>query len=220
MNLRTLWRVCLLSIAGCGGRVSYSGVDDVDGSGGSGDRGLTASGMAVSQATAPSDKLIFSSSKVYSAELGGLEGADAVCQVLAEAAGHKGTFRAWLSSSSSSVAERFTHSTERYVLGSGTIIADNWADLIVGRLKHAVDETESRTTAIPYVTQTCGRFAFWSGTSVRGDRLDWGSTCNDWTSASEDDRGEKGITAAYDWAWSQKCDGPCNGLAALLCVEQ
>lgn len=161
---------------------------------------------------------MFSSSRGYSANLGGLEGADATCQALADAAGREGTFRAWLSSKSLSAAQRLTHSSEPYVLGSGTLVANDWRDLVKGALRHAVDETENGAVPFPYVEQTCSYVAFWSGTSVHGDQF--GGTCNDWTSTNERDHGLKGITAASDWAWSMKCDDECDGLSTIVCIEQ
>lgn len=55
-------------------------------------------------------RLIFVTSQVYSGDLGGLEGADGFCTDLAKAAGFKGHFRAWLSSSVVSVRTRMEDS--------------------------------------------------------------------------------------------------------------
>jgi hypothetical protein len=56
-------------------------------------------------------RLVFVSSGIYAATLGGLSGADATCNSLAASAGLPGTYKAWLSDSASSPSTRFTQAT-------------------------------------------------------------------------------------------------------------
>ncbi|MBK7830314.1 MAG: DUF4215 domain-containing protein [Nannocystis sp.] len=72
------------------------------------------------------DSTVFITSEVYQGfALGGLYGADQRCQSLAAKAGlqHFLTFKAWLSTPSMSVADRFRHSRGRYVLVNGLVVA-------------------------------------------------------------------------------------------------
>src|SRR6185369_17946453 len=77
-------------------------------------------------------KFVFITNGSFDGNLGGLKGADQVCQSEAAVGGLPGTYRAWLSSSQSSVASRFTHSTGKYILpdSAHTLLANNFTDLI------------------------------------------------------------------------------------------
>lgn len=74
-------------------------------------------------------KIVFVSSERYTGNLGGVAGADAKCQQLAEAAGLPGTYKAWLSDKTSSPAATFKRSNGPYVLVDGTEVASNWEGL-------------------------------------------------------------------------------------------
>jgi tetrahydromethanopterin S-methyltransferase subunit B len=89
---------------------------------------------------------VFVSSQTYfGGGLGGLAGADATCQGLADGAGPKGTFKAWLSADGASPSTRFTRSSVPYVLPDGTtVVANDWADLTSGSLQHAINMTEAK----------------------------------------------------------------------------
>ncbi len=79
------------------------------------------------------NKIVFVSSVPYSGNLGGLTGADAKCNTLAQDAGLFGTFKAWLSDASESPSTRFNTSDDFvYQKPDGTIIANSWSDLIDG----------------------------------------------------------------------------------------
>src|SRR5262245_24128370 len=48
-------------------------------------------------------------------------------------------WKAWISTSSSSAAERITDKSGPYTLVDGTPVASSWAELIDGSLEHAID---------------------------------------------------------------------------------
>ncbi len=75
------------------------------------------------------ESIAFITSQTYSGDLGGLSGADKKCQGLADNAGLHGTYKAWLSDSSTAVKDRFSHSSRPYYRVDGEKIADNWEDL-------------------------------------------------------------------------------------------
>jgi len=60
--------------------------------------------------------------------LGGVTGADAICQARAAAAGLPGTYMAWLADANGSPATRMTHHLGVYQLVTGAAIAQGWSD--------------------------------------------------------------------------------------------
>lgn len=93
-------------------------------------------------------KLAFVTSKIFTAALGGLAGADTKCQALATAAQRSGTFKAWLSDASGSPVTRFSAGCKAggpFVLVDGTVIAKDWAGLTSGSLLKPLALTEFGT---------------------------------------------------------------------------
>ncbi len=156
------------------------------------------------------------SSMVYKGyELGGLAGADAKCQALADAAGLSGTFKAWLSSSQGSPADRFTHSdTYGYALRTGTMIASDWSDLTDG------------TLAAPITTDENGSYIGggwpWTGTGPDGTLEDASNTCFNWSSLSNNEfsLGVCGAAIFTDAQWTVRSAAPCTWNGQLYCFEQ
>ncbi len=172
-------------------------------------------------------KVVFVTSALYQGgALGGLDGADAACGELAEAAGLTGTFKAWLSSGTTSAADRLAHSTHPYTLVDGTRIADDWADLIDGVLRHPinVDETGTPLTA-PADPMSQGKV--WTDTVSNGqpytdifqDQFPGHYHCDDWTDL--DGIGVVGDPRFATDLWSYGGLAlSCASTAALYCFEQ
>jgi hypothetical protein len=141
--------------------------------------------------------LVFVSSTEQTGDLGGLAGADAICQRLAQAARLPGTYRAWISTGSASPATRFARSTAPYTLVDGTVIAANWDDLTSGGLRHAIDQAETGSAANLGDT-------VWSNTLPDGTPA--GSTpeahCGNWTAAGGGDDGHVGIPFSTEEDWT------------------
>ena len=162
-------------------------------------------------------RLVFvTSSNHHTGNLGGLAGADAICQALAGAAALPGTFTAWLSTTTTSAASRLTHSTLPYRLVDGTLVASDWTDLTDGSLGVPIDETESgASNGSPFV---------WTNTSVNGNAQ--GYDCGGWTSSSQSNLGEVGNANAANAFWTNRapeyCDGSLFGSipTALYCYQQ
>ncbi len=86
---------------------------------------------------------VFVTSTRHDGDLGGLEGADDICQELSRVAGLSGSFKAWLSDDSDSPSSRFTHAETPYVLTDGARIASNWGELTTAVTRHIdVDERQ------------------------------------------------------------------------------
>ena len=169
---------------------------------------------------------VFVTSQAYSGDLGGLAGADAICQLHATTAGLYGTFKAWISDESQSASSRLAHSAAPYVLVDGvTVVAHGWSELTSGGLKHAIEVNEFGGPP-PEVTLGCGATAawVWTGTSSGGQLFAPGQTCAGWTGDSAALL-LAGDAHSSDAAWTQKCSGGppepnCTQTAALYCIEQ
>jgi hypothetical protein len=159
-------------------------------------------------------KTVFVSSSTWGGNLGGLTGADGKCQALASAAGLPGTYKAWLSSSTTNAKDRLTHSALPYVLVIGVKVADDWADLTDGSLDAPINVDERGQLV-------SGGYA-WTGTSASGDRSagDPDHLCLDWAAGSTSFDGLWG-RLGYDTQWWTRYDAEfCNQLAHLYCFEQ
>ena len=76
-------------------------------------------------------KTVFLTSTTHQGNLGGLDGADAICQGLADTAGLGVTrrYRAWLASGDGSPDTLFLRSASPYVRTDGATVADDYTDL-------------------------------------------------------------------------------------------
>jgi len=163
-------------------------------------------------------KLVFVSSATYYGKFGSslkasLALADATCQSLATAAKLGGTWKAWLSSSTDWPAKRFVQSSKKYCLLDGTLVANNFTDLVDGSLAHAIDMTEKKTTVSAEV---------WTGTDKSGKNTT--NTCNSWTSQSTTYWGNTGKTSEAGAKWTHDSGGvsaqKCDQALRIYCFEQ
>jgi hypothetical protein len=173
--------------------------------------------------------LVFATSKVYQGGgLGGLEGADAICNQHAADAGLGGDFKAWLSEVGTSAASRLSHATRPYLLVDGTRIADNWDDLIHADLENPVDLDEHGDRLAP-ATDIFDGLGVWTNTRFDGEVTPWtpGGTpttnprldCMGWSSF--DAIGLLGIWNRAGAAWTASSSGiGCTEKAHLYCFEQ
>ena len=120
------------------------------------------------------DKYVFVTSQAYSSNLGGLEGADAICQAHADRANLPGRYMAWISDNTGSPSTRFNRVPTDYKLVDGTIVANGWDDLTDGTLDAAINLHEDGT--VPGV----GLQRPWSVTNTDGTYTN-GPSCNNWT---------------------------------------
>ena len=172
-------------------------------------------------------KTVFVTSKVSSGNLGGLSGADAMCQSLAGQASLLGTYKAWLSSTTSSAASRLTHSTGPYVLVNGVPVATSWTGLTHPPLLSAIDIDENGSPAPPAASGTTSGPGAWTATNPDGSLgTVSGATCTDWTTAGPSNGAVLGFADRTDQSWTAGCSAQgagstiCGGNAALYCFEQ
>jgi hypothetical protein len=180
-------------------------------------------------------KRVFATSVAYTGDLGGLDGADAKCQGLADAAGLGGTYKAWLSDVTASAAERLTHVGAPYVLADGvTVVATDWNSLVAVSatqfLLHPIDLTE--TLGSPPVNTWPFDPAIplaWTNTEPDGSTNPMCDetvcySCGSWSTTALESH--VGNLTAVDVGWTYSFDAgpsgfvPCDKLFSLVCFEQ
>ena len=160
-------------------------------------------------------KTVFLTEANVKGSLGGLSGADALCSTEAANAGLVGTFRAWLSVHPSSPSNRFTHATIPYKLVDGTVVANDWNDLIDGNLAAPINRTANN------VQKSAGYV--WTNTYTWGDADSTNPqyTCDSWTKGDANYSGIGGISGNTDAKWTGAYPPvSCDRFARLYCVEQ
>jgi hypothetical protein len=113
--------------------------------------------------------LVFVSSTVSDAALGGPRGADKICAELAREAELGGYWMSWTSDSCTSPLQRFEASTLPYHLLSGTLIANDWTDLTDDYLENPIDMDEMGDVIVgtdPFFRDTL----VWTNTEPNGAR--------------------------------------------------
>jgi len=169
--------------------------------------------LASPSAAQSSPSIVFVTSTVHNGDLGGLVGADAICQARADFAGLPDTFKAWLSDSTSSPLTRFVQSPGQYVLADGiTVVANNWNDLIDGELNAFINVDESGTAGVSANV--------WTNTNTDGS-VRSGASCNDWSSSSSLTSGAKGNSGFDNAAWTKgSSNRSCDVTLRLYCFQQ
>jgi hypothetical protein len=179
-----------------------------------------------------SSRCVFVTSSGHNGDLGGLAGADAICQGLADSSGSlaaHGTYKAWLSAAGTgnSAAERLAHATVPYKRVDGSTVADDWADLTDGSLDHPINITEGGDT---FVCSGVGPFSngcVWTSTEPDGsaritDLNPLYDSCGTWTNSTDDAVGWLGWPAEVSVLWTHWAQGPfaCDQQLRLYCVQQ
>jgi hypothetical protein len=170
--------------------------------------------------------------------IGGLAGADIICNNQAASAGLVGTYQAWLCDGVTAPANRSFHATVPYRRTDGALIANNWADLTDGSLANPINRTESGlnvSAASPFLPWT---FVTTAGTCDNETYLSPGSgpcpafsncklNCannggnNGWTSGSGFAQGSKGDVNATNGNWTDGVTGLCSTPhERIYCIEQ
>lgn len=170
---------------------------------------------------------IFVTSTRYNGNLGGLSGADVKCQDRANAANLGGTWKAWLSDSTTSASSRLVHSSNPYKLLDGRVVANNWADLTGGTIQNPIEITELGTKLKPPASCSWCAFGFpWTNTYTTGNIIyntkDY-KTCNDFTSSADtgDTTSWRQGNAFDTTFWSRyQVSQSCIAASELYCFEQ
>jgi hypothetical protein len=155
--------------------------------------------------------------------MGGLSGADALCQQAADSVSLSGTYKAWLSTTAVSAASRLSHADVPYVLLDGTVVAANWSALTSGTLAHAIDRNEQNTAL-------AGLWNVWTASTPDGRFIESDAgpgDCEGWTQGMLSTGGDAtcGSTMGTDSTWSNyqndhSCGGDFDYGHRLYCFEQ
>ena len=159
-------------------------------------------------------KKVFVTSTTYNGNLGGLSGADSICQARAAAGGvdNPTKFKAWLSTSIPDVEakNRFTFTGPWYRL-DGVKVADSKADLTDLTLFTAISYTEIGEYFVPSYTNV------WTGTGADGmGSID---NCSNWTDGTTGFNGTYGDKNWADVAWTNNASTTCSHTYRLYCFE-
>jgi hypothetical protein len=118
-----------------------------------------------------------------------------------------------LSDRATDAATRLSHATVPYRLVDGTLVANDWNDLIDGTLAHAIDLHETGARATPATPDV------WTGTTRTGRTTS--SDCSGWGSASAQLAGGVGLLTSTSTTWTAISSDSCDrGDVHLYCLEQ
>ena len=168
------------------------------------------------------ERRVFISSTLQTASMGGLSGADQICQGLADAAGLHGFYKAWLSDDEESPTTRFAQSNNQYMLVDDTVIANDWDDLVNG-INAPINRTESGAPA-PEGGPDCDTLdmtdtvAVYSNTYYHGGSFGADYSCSGWTSNA----GSVRFGSADDPDFWSMCGigGFCGTPSPIYCFQQ
>jgi hypothetical protein len=199
--------------AGTGG--STGGGGSSSGSGGSGGGPVDACGgcslgYACIAGTCQPAKRVFITEATYQPDFGSASAATQICQTTANTRSFGGAWLAWIVDNKFSPATDFNQSSVPYVLLDGTIVANNWADLVDGTLAHPIDMNE--------LGGNVGAREAWTGATEQG--IASGDNCNNWKSNQVAILGTNGVSSVTDYGWSDIWLQYCDRWVSLYCFEQ
>jgi len=157
---------------------------------------------------------VFVTNGLFDGNLGGLEGADARCQNIAESRSLGGIWEAWLADDGESPVARFDYGTdiEPFELLNRDLVADDMADLVDGdSLYNAINRNE-------FNAGVSGEERVWTG--VLGDGNIAGAKCNNWISDNNAHNGADGRRVRTDSGWTYVGSSSCSADRRLYCFEQ
>ena len=159
----------------------------------------------------------------FGGDLGGLSGADMICQTLAEAAGSRGkTWRAFLSATTGGEGGGPVHAIERIGEGpwydaNGRLVAMNIEGLLNERPDGDPQSVDDLPDELGQPTSVLGdSHDTLTGSNAEGrlpDDADAADTCQDWTSREGPGSGDR-IMCGHTWprcAMFGGCDNPMGG---------
>lgn len=184
---------------------------------------LGSSGFTWSLGYADSSKVarLFVTSESYNGNLGGLAGADAKCNLEAQAAGFtSGSWKALLSDSATDARERvpFNWGTLKRIDGS-TIIATSWSDLWDGSIQNPVLLSATQNSLLTTSTLT-----YSTTEGLRAGTVAANTNCQNWlfngTSVAPFNVGASGSTASSWISNNGSSPSSCGATTtSLYCIE-
>ena len=158
---------------------------------------------------------VFVTSETWNGNLGGLSGADAKCQAAASSVGLTGEWKAWLSTpgNGNAAKERLYPYDDSLPVSllNGSIVANNWSDLLDGQLNTHIRIKENGQF-LPLGEGT----TVYTGTNADG-MLRENSHCAEWSFSSG--TGLYGLASDTDPDWTEFTQGTCGSERHLYCFE-
>jgi hypothetical protein len=170
---------------------------------------ITVAAAATATASfAPPPNIAFVTSTTHTGNLGGLAGADAICQARASAVGLAGTYRAWLSTSATNAATRFG-AASGWVRVDNKPFANTISDLTAGRVLYPLSINERGGSELGSTV--------WTGTGASGSLA--GTACTDWTDGTSTTiSGVIGFPEYATSGWTQNGGATCQNTQHLYCL--
>jgi Stigma-specific protein, Stig1 len=171
------------------------------------------------ESTCKPEKYVFVTTARYQGNLG-LAEADEICTTTANDNFLEGSYRAWLSSESSSPSAWTVEDGVYRLRGDAdTVVAYSWSQLLGGNLAAPIDVDQTGTPIAQSVACDASvLFAVWTGTSESGTALD--ETCDGWTSSGQASTGRVGNASSTDASWTaSRCSPTCDFMYPIYCVE-
>lgn len=158
---------------------------------------------------------VFLTSIQYNGNLGGVTGADIKCQERANSANLGGTWKAWISNTSTSAASRLIHSDKPYKLLNSQTVANNWTDLTDGTIQNSININE-------FGGSPNYGSCVWTSTKIDGSTYPPyanNTLCNNYTAADQNYSmcGHNQVTGSEWTNWSSE---RCDQSHPLYCIEQ
>jgi len=125
----------------------------------------------------PRELYVFVTGELYVGDLGGLTGADAICQAEADEAGLDGRYKAWVSDATAGPNTRFIKNNVPYLLVDRTRVALDWDDLMDGMIEHPID---LRANGQQYTGSTVWSNTRWDGSPSNRLGNPLLDSCEDW----------------------------------------
>jgi hypothetical protein len=163
------------------------------------------------------DRVVFLSSKAFDGNMGGLDGANELCNQLAlQGDAHervKGRrFVAWLAGTGVPVSKRMVEGQGEYVLPTGALIARGWTEFASVMHQSAINITEKG----PYFGVDA---IVWTGANVDGEPAI--SNCENWSTNAPNLFGDVGDANAQNAFWTFLATvRACNTQHRIYCVEE
>jgi hypothetical protein len=143
-------------------------------------------------------------------DLGGVVGADAICNTAARNAGITGRFVAWIEGDSRTNPAELLNGSSGWQMLNGKWLAQTIAQVVNGQWFHPLTQTETNITLDPYATG--GLLVAWTGSTT--------DTCSNWSSPLDSSVGT--VKGLLEWgAISGQGEAvKCNLVYRLACFER
>ncbi len=164
----------------------------------------------------PGYKCVFVSATPLSGNLGSVLGQDDNCQTYADVFKIKGTYKAWLSDTTTSPSARFIQSSVPYKRLDGVTIANNWAALASTLLAPLDPGT------LPANTENGQQPSdkVWTNTAPDGTASSKSATCSNFSSNTPGSSAGVGDVSVVSSAWTAGNSLDCSTYHSLYCFEQ